>query len=61
MGTACTYCGSDVERHDPVYVTEGENDSADRARKFCNYACLSEYIDDENLTAGSACEWNPQS
>ncbi|WP_222916383.1 hypothetical protein [Natrinema sp. SYSU A 869] len=61
MGTACTYCGSDIERHDPVYVSEGENDGITRAGQFCNYACLHRYINDENLTAGAACEWNPQS
>lgn len=59
MGTECTYCGSDVERHDPVYVNEGENDSANQAGQFCNYACLNMQIEDESLASGAACEWNP--
>ncbi|SEW16352.1 hypothetical protein [Natrinema salifodinae] len=59
MGTACTYCGSDVERHDPVSVTEGDDDSADRAGRFCNYACLAAYIEDEGLATGAVCEWTP--
>ena|GEM_PF-274896 len=27
---------------------------------FCNYACLSSYIDEEDLTVGDACEWSPE-
>ena len=27
---------------------------------FCNYACLSAYIEEEGLTAGDACEWSPE-
>lgn len=61
MGTECTYCGSDIERHDPVYVTEHGNDGSDPAGQFCNYACLSRHIEDENLAFGAACEWRPQS
>ena len=51
----CTYCGSDVDRHDPVFVSESRD--ADRSDPFCNYACLSAHIDEENLVAGAACEW----
>lgn len=61
MGTECTYCGSDIERHDPVYVNEGENDSTNQTGQFCNYACLDRHIEDESLTAGAACEWTPES
>lgn len=59
MVSECTYCGSDVERHDPVFVTEGRGPSATRSSRFCNYACLAAYIDDEKLTYGASCEWNP--
>jgi hypothetical protein len=27
---------------------------------FCNYACLSAHIDEQELTAGDACEWSPE-
>lgn len=30
-------------------------------RYFCNYACLSAYIDENELTYGDACEWSPES
>jgi hypothetical protein len=26
---------------------------------FCNYACLSTYVDENDLTTGNACEWSP--
>ncbi|MFB6113120.1 MAG: hypothetical protein ABEJ58_03325 [Halodesulfurarchaeum sp.] len=53
--TACTYCGSEVEEHDPVYVEEqGETGRIERGR-FCNYACLQAYIEDEDLVLGAAC------
>lgn len=59
MVTECTYCGSDVERHDPVFVIEGPDASATQSGQFCNYACLAAHIEDEELTYGASCEWNP--
>lgn len=56
MDHACTYCGSDVRRHDPVFVSEGPS-GEDPVGRFCNYACLDVYIDEEALTVGAACEW----
>jgi hypothetical protein len=26
---------------------------------FCNYACLSAHVEENDLTAGNACEWSP--
>ncbi|MFC7214621.1 hypothetical protein ACFQO4_11105 [Saliphagus sp. GCM10025334] len=57
MATDCTYCGSDVECHDPVFVSEATDDGRERAGQFCNYACLAAYIDEQALTVGAACEW----
>jgi len=57
---ACTYCDSDVARHDPVCLCEcsdGTGNGIDY--RFCNYACLSAYIDEEGLTSGDCCEWTP--
>lgn len=73
---SCTYCGSDVETHQPVYVAErvngcghdGEGESGNQGDdthgrapvgQFCNYACLSAYIDREELIHGSACSFDP--
>ncbi|WP_132059344.1 hypothetical protein [Halorussus amylolyticus] len=59
MTDGCTYCGSDIERHDPVFVNEGANAPGNQAGRFCNYACLAAYIESEELTYGTACEWEP--
>lgn len=56
--TDCTYCGSTVEDHDPVFLTEGTDNVP--AGSFCNYACLAAYIDQEELTEGAACQWDPK-
>lgn len=53
--TACTFCGSDVEAHDPVYVAEGGDGGREPAGAFCNYACLLQHIEAEDLTLGAAC------
>jgi hypothetical protein len=55
MSDACTYCGSDVSDHDPVFVEEGAGDGRQEAGQFCNYACLSAHIDDADLTTGACC------
>lgn len=67
--TECTYCGSDLGSYDPVFVERATAASAyadaDRDDErvsvgaFCNYACLSAHIDDEGLTDGTACAWEP--
>lgn len=52
----CTYCGSDVYRHNPVFVQKEREFRRTDAGQFCNYACLSAYIEEENLDSGAACE-----
>lgn len=58
--TDCTYCGSDIDRHDPVFVEErpghDQNDGRTSAGQFCNYACLHAHIEDEELVYGASCE-----
>lgn len=56
----CAYCGCDVANHDPVCVctcSDGTDDEIDY--RFCNFGCLSAYIEDDELTTGTACEWSP--
>jgi hypothetical protein len=55
MGTKCTYCASDVEAHDPVFVQEREDGARIDAGAFCNYACLAQHIETANLESGAAC------
>ena len=56
--TACTYCGSDTERHDPVRVERPAGDGWAPAGRFCNYACLHAYIEEQELVYGTSCEWS---
>lgn len=55
MGTACTFCGRDVEAHEPVYVEERQGNELVPAGQFCNYACLARYIEAEDLETGACC------
>ena len=55
MGQACTYCGSDVAEHDPVFVEEADDDRLVPAGQFCNDACLARHIEDEGLEQGACC------
>ena len=54
--TDCTYCGCDVHAHDPVFVSEGTNDSSATSDAYCNYACLAAHIEEAELTTGATCE-----
>ena len=54
--TECTYCGSDVYGHDPVFVMEEREFRRVETGVFCNYACLSAHIDDKGLADGAACD-----
>ncbi|WP_336021806.1 hypothetical protein [Halobellus salinisoli] len=54
----CTYCGSEIFDHDPICVRDCTDDCGS-PEYFCNYACLSVYIAENDLAAGDACEWSP--
>jgi hypothetical protein len=55
----CSYCESRIFEHDPICVRDCTDDCGSPAY-FCNYACLSEYIEENGLTIGDACEWTPE-
>lgn len=55
----CAYCGSAIFDHDPLCVRDCTTDCGDPTY-FCNYACLSAFVDEEGLTTGDACEWSPE-
>jgi len=55
----CTYCRSDLSSYEPVSVQKQVNPDPVDVGVFCNYACLTAFIDDERLTAGEACAWTP--
>ncbi|MBX0288043.1 hypothetical protein [Haloarcula salinisoli] len=54
----CAYCGSRIFDHEPICVRDCTDDCGS-PNYFCNHACLSAYIDDNNLVTGDACKWNP--
>ncbi|MFC7202510.1 hypothetical protein ACFQJC_03220 [Haloferax namakaokahaiae] len=56
MKHECTYCGCDIERHDPVFVNEGANQRDNQTGQFCNYGCLAAYFEREELAIGTTCE-----
>ena len=55
---SCAYCGSPIFTHDPICVRDCDDDCGSPAY-FCNYACLSAYIDEQDLTTGNVCAWQP--
>ena len=56
---SCAYCGLPIFEHDPICVRDCTAD-CDAPSYFCNFACLSAYIDERNLALGDACEWSPE-
>jgi hypothetical protein len=54
----CAYCGSWIFEHDPICVRDCD-DGCGSPAYFCNYACLAAHVDENDLTAGDACEWSP--
>lgn len=63
--TDCTYCGCEVEAHDPVAVYETAVDGGDDvdrdvlAGEFCNWGCLSAYAAESDVATGTSCNWSP--
>jgi len=55
----CAYCGSRIFEHDPICVRDCD-DECGSPRFFCNYACLSADIDENDGVAGDACAWSPE-
>jgi len=54
----CAYCDSRIFDHDPICVRDCTDDCGSPTY-FCNYACLTTYVDENGLTTGDACEWSP--
>lgn len=56
--TECTYCGCEIEAHEPVFVREGEPDGP-LAGQYCNYACLTAHVEEAGLATGATCRIEP--
>lgn len=59
MSEPCVYCGCDVHRHDPLYLEEGQGGERTTVGAFCNYGCLSAFINEEDLAIGTSCRFEP--
>jgi hypothetical protein len=55
---SCVYCESRIFDHDPICVRDC-NEDCGSPLYFCNFACLSAYIERNELVIGDACEWTP--
>jgi hypothetical protein len=55
----CAYCESLIFNHEPVCVRDCKDDCGSPTY-FCNHACLSAFIEENDLTTGDACEWNSE-
>jgi hypothetical protein len=54
----CTYCGLDVDAHDPICLRDCDEHCSQLGR-FCNFGCLQAHIEENDLTTGSCCSWQP--
>ncbi|MFB6135517.1 MAG: hypothetical protein ABEJ04_02035 [Halobacteriaceae archaeon] len=55
MSRTCDYCGSDLTAYEPVAVFEGAAGERELVGEFCNYACLRQHVEDEELETGACC------
>jgi hypothetical protein len=56
MGSQCSYCESDIYDHNPVFVDEERDGTRETVSQFCNYACLSQHIENEQLGTNTCCQ-----
>lgn len=52
---ACQYCNCEVEAHDPVFVQTVEDGERHKVGAFCNFGCLTAYIEESGLAVGTRC------
>lgn len=51
----CTYCGQDLEPYDTVVVERETDDARTREGAFCNFGCLTAWLDETDAATGSCC------
>jgi hypothetical protein len=51
-GRECAFCGSDAAAHDDIELRE----DGERVGRFCNYACVRQYVEREELETGACCQ-----
>jgi len=51
----CTYCGEDLAVYDPVFVERERDGERAREGAFCNYGCLSAWVEETEAATGACC------
>lgn len=51
----CTYCGEALAAYDPVFVERERDGERTAEGAFCNYGCLSAWLDETDAATGACC------
>lgn len=51
----CTYCGEPLAAYDPVFVEREQDGERTAEGAFCNYGCLSAWLDETAAATGACC------
>lgn len=51
----CTYCEQDLEPYDTVVVERETGDGRTQTGAFCNFGCLSAWLDETEAATGACC------
>nr|WP_272904905.1 hypothetical protein [Halobacterium sp. TGN-42-S1] len=51
----CTYCGEGLAAYDPVFVDRERDGERTEEGAFCNYGCLSAWLDETEAATGACC------
>lgn len=55
VGVQCTYCDQDLAAYDPVFVERERDGERASEGAFCNYGCLSAWLDETAAATGACC------
>ena len=51
----CTYCDENLATYDPVFVERECDGERTNEGAFCNYGCLSAWVDETEAATGACC------
>lgn len=54
-GVNCTYCDEPLDAYDPVFVEREQDGERAAEGAFCNYGCLSAWLDETAAATGACC------
>jgi len=53
--TECTYCEQDLQPYDTVLVDRETDDGRTQEGAFCNFGCLSAWLDETEAATDACC------